>query len=215
MAARRPRVLVADPPWPFKDKLPGKSRGAAKNYELMTLQDICLFPLPALADHCVLVLWRVASMQAEAITVGRAWGFEGPKAEIVWAKTTNDHQKLRPGMGRRVRNAHEVALIFERGKPKRLAADVPSVIFAPRQDHSQKPEVVYRAIERLWGGPYHELFARRERKGWRCEGHQAVAPATMLCPDCDGVGWYEGGETLQTPCKRCKGSGEVPAEALA
>ncbi len=30
---KRYRVLTADPPWPFKDKLPGKGRGAAKHYQ--------------------------------------------------------------------------------------------------------------------------------------------------------------------------------------
>ncbi|HEY8838264.1 MAG TPA: hypothetical protein VIO16_11435 [Dehalococcoidia bacterium] len=27
------------------------------------------------------------------------------------------------------------------------------------------------------------------------------------CGDCDGVGWYEGGEALQTQCERCYGTG--------
>lgn len=33
-------TLVADPPWPFKDKLPGPKRGAAKHYACMTLGEI-------------------------------------------------------------------------------------------------------------------------------------------------------------------------------
>jgi hypothetical protein len=36
----------------------------------------------------------------------------------------------------------------------------------------------------------------------------AAAPASRAyCGDCDGVGWYEGGETLQTQCERCYGTG--------
>jgi len=27
------------------------------------------------------------------------------------------------------------------------------------------------------------------------------------CPNCDGVGWNEGGECLQTTCHRCDGTG--------
>lgn len=34
-------------------------------------------------------------------------------------------------------------------------------------------------------------------------------PTPEYCGDCDGVGWYEGGRTLQTPCHKCDGSGLV------
>lgn len=29
------------------------------------------------------------------------------------------------------------------------------------------------------------------------------------CGECDGVGWYEGGPTIKTECKKCKGTGRV------
>ena len=32
-------------------------------------------------------------------------------------------------------------------------------------------------------------------------------PTQMYCDDCDGCGWVEGGETLKTDCKTCKGTG--------
>lgn len=38
---KRYKCIAADPPWPFGDKLPGKTRGAVKNYEVMTVDDIC------------------------------------------------------------------------------------------------------------------------------------------------------------------------------
>jgi len=31
------RTIVADPPWPFGDKLPGPKRGAVKHYKGMSL----------------------------------------------------------------------------------------------------------------------------------------------------------------------------------
>ncbi len=34
-------------------------------------------------------------------------------------------------------------------------------------------------------------------------------PALECCPDCDGVGWTEGGKALKTGCPRCKGTGAV------
>lgn len=161
-------VLVADPPWKFGDSLPGKGRGAEKHYRCLTVEDIARFPLPTMAPDCVLFLWRVASMQDEALLVARTWGFT-VKSELVWVKTTKTG-KPRIGMGRTVRNAHEVCLIATRGRPKVLDRSVPSVIFAPRGRHSAKPDVFYQTVERLYAGPYVELFARAHRPGWLCDG---------------------------------------------
>jgi hypothetical protein len=35
----------------------------------------------------------------------------------------------------------------------------------------------------------------------------------VLCDNCDGCGWYEGGPTLQTTCEKCGGTGAVRAES--
>ena len=34
------RTVVADPPWPYRDRLPGGGRGAAKHYKLLSLDEI-------------------------------------------------------------------------------------------------------------------------------------------------------------------------------
>ena len=68
------RVLVADPPWAFYDKLPGDGRGAEKHYATLTISDIMRFPLPPLGEPCLLALWRVAAMQQEALDVLRVLG---------------------------------------------------------------------------------------------------------------------------------------------
>lgn len=108
--------IVADPPWAFGDKLPGKTRGAVKNYTVMSVDGICALgrwrgsePLDdktppflamcgkrfAIADDCLLFLWRVSSQVEEAYSVCRAWGFV-PKSEIVWLKTTGAKSKGAP-----------------------------------------------------------------------------------------------------------------------
>lgn len=163
-------VISADPPWPFKDPLPGKGRGAAKHYRLLSIPELCRFPLPPLADDAVLFLWRVASMVPEAYEVARAWGFEA-KAEIVWCKTTKTG-KRHFGMGRTVRAEHEVAIIATRGRPTRLLGNVRSVFHAPIGQHSEKPAEFYRIVESLYPGPYVELFSRHEREGWTGYGNE-------------------------------------------
>lgn len=170
------RVLLADPPWRFGDALPGPKRGASKHYQTLTISEIARFPLPPLADDCVLILWRVAAILDGAEFVARAWGFK-PKAELTWVKMRKDGKKPRIGMGRSVRNSHESAIIAMRGRPARLSKSEPSVIFAPRAEHSRKPDEAYALIERLYEGPRVELFATRERPGWTTYGTSVGRPS--------------------------------------
>lgn len=172
---RRAQVLAADPPWPFRDKLPGKGRGASKHYRLLTLAEICTFPLPPIADDAWLFLWRVGAMQLEALAVAQAWGFKAC-GELVWVKRTAAG-RLRIGMGRAFRGAHETCLVAKRGRPERLHAGLPSVFFAERGRHSAKPDEFYRIVEAFAPGPRVELFARTERPGWRCLGDEIGAAA--------------------------------------
>ena len=188
------KVLLADPPWAFADKLPGETRGAAKNYAVLSLDEIRRFPLPPLADDALLFLWRVSSQPEEALSVARAWGFV-PKSEIVWVKTVKDASgcyqpgdALAFGMGRYVRHAHEGCLIASRGKGHTLIRNraVRSIFFSPRLKHSEKPEAIYSIIESLAPGPYAELFARRVRVGWSQWGDElpggAPHPAAAGAP---------------------------------
>lgn len=175
MSAAGFRVLLADPPWQFRDRLPGPRRGAAKHYRCLSVEELCAFPLPPLADDCALFLWRVAAMQQEALDVMGTWGF-ALKGEIVWVKRDRSGKPWN-GMGWTVRGAHETCLIGKRGKPVRRSASVPSTFeaVANRKVHSEKPAAFYDIIESLYDGPYVELFARKPRAGWTGLGDQIQA----------------------------------------
>ena len=126
-------TMVADPPWHFDDALPGPGRGAVKHYELMTIDDVRAYMMTeelneVCSNDCRLFLWRVSSMQEEALSVVRAWGFV-PKSEMVWLKKTKKG-KRHFGMGRTVRNEHESVIIAERGHPPRLSASIRSTFRA-------------------------------------------------------------------------------------
>lgn len=164
-------VLVADPPWKFNDTLPGNdTRGAADNYRVLSVQEIEEFPLPEMLPDSTLFLWRVASMQYEALRVMGSWGFE-LKTELVWLKKTKNGKRWF-GMGRTVRAEHETCLIGTRGRPITLDLSIRSTFEAPVGRHSEKPEEFFRIVERLRTGPYCELFARRQRDGWTCIGDE-------------------------------------------
>jgi N6-adenosine-specific RNA methylase IME4 len=183
------KVIVADPPWPFNDKLPGEGRGAAKHYPLMTTYDICQLAVKGhgsvtimdqpIADDAVLFLWRVASMQQSALDVAQAWGFV-VKTDLVWLKKTSTGQRWF-GMGRTLRAEHETCLVCTRGRPELLNRSTRSTfvtdldlngLSAKVGRHSEKPSEFYSIVESLVAGPYLELFARRERTGWTTIGNE-------------------------------------------
>lgn len=175
------RVLAADPPWPFKDKLPGKTRGAARRYNTLSVDDICNLEMQPIADDALLFLWRVSSMVEEAYRVCRAWGFV-PKSELVWVKTSSPFVTPPPGffprtsmhfgMGRYVRASHETCIIARRGRAAVKNKSIRSVFHAPVGPHSAKPDEFYRLVEELSDGPYLELFARQRRHRWVCLGNE-------------------------------------------
>lgn len=170
------RTIVADPPWKFGDSLPGKGRGASSHYECMGVADICAlgeWVREVAAPDSLLFLWRVASMQREALDVMDAWGFD-LKSEIVWRKLTCTGKRAF-GMGRYVRNEHEVCLIGRRGRAATQDHSIRSTFEAPVGRHSEKPAEFYALVERLHPGPYLELFARGERPGWIVWGHEVAA----------------------------------------
>lgn len=186
------RCIVADPPWAPRDKLPGKSRGAAKQYPVMSTDKVVSLaavsrkgPLRVMdqlvSEHAVLFLWRLASMQEDALRVAEMWGFRAV-SEIVWQKLTVNG-KPHFGMGRTVRGSHETALICIRGRSSKVITShrVRSVFAAPvpsingRPIHSAKPDEFFAIVEELCAGPRLELFARKRRDGWRQIGNQLGA----------------------------------------
>jgi N6-adenosine-specific RNA methylase IME4 len=197
-------TIVVDWPWKFKDKLPdtkaGRPRGAERTYRSVISPDDGVelvkrgfghgLVLPPLAADCAMFFWRVAAMQQDAFRILDAWGF-AVASEIVWIKTADRaHRgqltfvddadeplalaKARMGMGRIVRHEHEVCLIARRGKPKARAKNVRSTFRAPVGAHSEKPPEFYRIVERLYDGPYVDLFARATRPGWTALGDEVT-----------------------------------------
>jgi N6-adenosine-specific RNA methylase IME4 len=79
------------------------------------------------------------------------------------------------GMGYYARQQHEHLLIAKCGNlPVPEPQNRPeSVVYAPRGEHSAKPEQFYDLIERMYPGlSYVELFARSARPGWTAWGNQ-------------------------------------------
>ncbi len=108
-----------------------------------------------------------------------AWGFTYTTFGFTWIKTTRAGEPAM-GMGWHTRANAEVCLLAKRGKPRIQAHDVRQVIMARPRDHSHNPDEQYPRIERLYHGPYLELFARYRPDGWDVWGDEA--PVTGALP---------------------------------
>ena len=83
-----------------------------------------------------------------------------------WIKRTPSGDRLHTGMGYLTRSNREFCFIATKGSPTRLVSDVHQVVFVLVGEHSAKPEEVRRRIERLFAGPYLELYGRKPVPGW-------------------------------------------------
>lgn len=179
----RYRVILADPPWRFETwSHRGQGRGASQHYPTMATEDICALKVrSAAARDCVLFLWGTWPHLPDALRVIDAWGFDYRSCGFLWVKQRAhaatlwaDLEDLFLGLGYGSRGNTEFCLRAARGHPKRRdgAQDVPQLILSPRREHSRKPDEQYARIERLYDGPYLELFARSIRPGWDGWGNQ-------------------------------------------
>lgn len=182
-------AIYADPPWGFNlwwggrtNKTPAgvPSRATVPHYDVWREPELNALPVGELAaENCVLFLWTCWPVLQWSLRTIEAWGFEYKTCGFAWVKGDNrqsdffrDDHIAYMGLGYWTRANSEVCLLGIRGKPKRLNADVRQGIIEPRREHSRKPDCVYDRIERLVAGPYVELFARTQRKGWDAWGNE-------------------------------------------
>jgi N6-adenosine-specific RNA methylase IME4 len=161
------RVIYADPPWSYGNKLVDGYGAAENHYPTMTIEELCALPVKDLAeDNAVLFLWVTSPLLEECFKVIRAWGFKY-KASFVW-------DKLRKNFGYYNGVRHEFLLVCTRGS---CTPDVPklfdSVQSIKRTEHSRKPEEFRQIIDTLYPhGKRIELFARRPAPGWEVWGNE-------------------------------------------
>lgn len=166
------RAILADPPWQFRTySRKGEGKSPQAHYDVMERLDIKALPVGELAaPDCALVMWATAPLLVEATACLEAWGFRY-KSAGAWAKQSSTGRKWAFGTGYCYRSAAEFWLLGTRGKPEQRVRDVRNLIVAPVREHSRKPDRMAADIERLWPGPYVELFARSKRPGWDVWGN--------------------------------------------
>lgn len=183
------RCILADPPW--HKAAGGGGRGAQRHYKLMQPDAILRTMMQArwgqdgppvfdVADRCHLWLWTIDAQLPDALCIMASLGFRYVRT-MAWVKTTrrfstghtmSPQRVLRCGTGQYLRSAHEICLFGVRGTTHKPSSAPPSVILAPRGEHSAKPVEARETIERVSAGPRLEMFAREQTDGWDAWGNE-------------------------------------------
>jgi N6-adenosine-specific RNA methylase IME4 len=172
------KTILADPPWQFQNRT-GKVAPEHKRlarYGTMDLDAIKALPVSDAAEATShLYLWVPNALLPQGLEVMDAWGYMY-KSNLIWHKIRKDGGPDGRGVGFYFRNVTEIILFGVRGKNARtLNAGRSQVNFLAtrKREHSRKPDEQYSLIESCSPGPYLEMFARGERKGWKVWGNQA------------------------------------------
>jgi len=170
LKSREFSTILADPQWRFQNRT-GKvapEHKRLRRYHTMDIGEICEMPI---SEHAAckshLYLWCPNALLPWGLRVMDAWGFKY-KGNIVWHKVRKDGEPDGRGVGFYFRNVTELVLFGIRGSMRTLSPGRRQVnLFKTRkEEHSKKPDELYRIIEACSPGPFLELFARERRDGW-------------------------------------------------
>ena len=197
-------IVYADPPWDYRGQLQhagegsGDTGGAARHYPTVTLDDLKMLGIPAIAaEDCLLFMWATNPHLDQAIDLGKAWGFAWATVAFVW-----DKERVNPGFY--TMSQCELCLVFKKGKipSPRGARNVRQLVTARREAHSKKPDEVRLRIERMFPRLRKiELFAREHGErgpassdwtDWGFEANDMRAPRRARRPASQGLQEREG-----------------------
>ena len=179
-------VVYADPPWEQESYSDETGQDKGLRYPAMPLDEIkalCAGERSPATRDAILLLWTTASRLKDGLDVMAGWGF-AYKSHLVW-------DKVNIGMGRWVRDRHELLLIGTRGDfPGLIPGTQPHSIYSEaKTEHSVKPKWFASEINRLFPDlPKLELFQRKDslhfadvRNGptWSFWGYEAGEAETV------------------------------------
>lgn len=172
-------LILSDPPWTQsrggrKDVRPNSS-GIELDYQTMDLSGIQEHLRQATSLCCedaILFLWTIEKYLIEAQIIAENCGWK-LHARMIWNKITGIPASFD------IRFGHEYLLYMYKGKLLPVAQSergkIHSVFSEPVQRHSQKPEISYEIINRLYPDAQKlEMYSRLERKGWDAFGNEVI-----------------------------------------
>ena len=170
-------IIYADPPW--KQSKGGKkavrpnTSGKELDYKTISLSEIKThLQLASLhtEENSVLFLWTIDKYLFEAQKIAEDLGYK-LHARMIWNKVTGIPAAFT------IRFGHEYLLYMYKGKLLSVAKEergkIHSVFTEQVKKHSQKPQIAYQIIERLYPNTNKlEMYARNYRVGWDCWGNE-------------------------------------------
>lgn len=171
-------LILADPPW--KQAKGGKksvrpiSSGTELDYSVCSLDEIKEHLQQATSlcsENSILFLWTIDKYLFEAQRIAKELGYK-LHARMIWNKVTGIPAAFT------VRYGHEYLLYMYKGKLKPVALEergkIHTVFTEKVQKHSQKPEISYEIINRLYPDLKKlEMYARNKRDGYDRWGLEA------------------------------------------
>lgn len=170
-------LILADPPWRIvkggKKAVRPNTSGKELDYPTLSLSDIeeHLKQVTSLtADNSILFLWTIDKYLFEAEEIAKRLGYK-LHARMIWNKVNGIPAAFT------IRYGHEYLLYMYKGKflpiAKSERGKIHSVFTEQVKRHSQKPEISYEIIERLYPNARKlEMYARNERPGWDAFGNE-------------------------------------------
>lgn len=187
------KTALLDPPWPERGG--GKiKRGADRHYSVINNEHQMLqvviesglwIPDPI---GCSVWMWATRNYLPMAFSffdllcVTYVTSVVWVKAEVAEMIDLDEKKKIvrreailpeRAGLGQRMRGAHEYLLYGRIGTVPLPKVKPRAEIYAPRGEHSEKPEEAFELIEAHDPpGERIEFFSRSHREGWKCWGNE-------------------------------------------
>ena len=171
-------LILADPPWKQargsgKKSVRPNSSGVPLDYPTCSLEEIKdhLSQATSLCSgDSVLFLWTIDKYLFEAQQIAEELGYK-LHARMIWNKVTGIPAAFT------VRYGHEYLLYMYKGKLIPVATEergkIHTVFTEKVQRHSQKPEISYEIINRLYPNLKKlELYARTEHSGFDVWGNE-------------------------------------------
>lgn len=175
---KRYDLILADPPWMQakggKKSVRPKSSGTELDYPVCSMEQIKEHLRQATnlvsGENSILFLWTIDKYLFEAQRIAEELGYK-LHARLIWNKVTGIPAAFT------VRFGHEYLLYMYKGKLLPVASEergkIHTVFTEQVKRHSQKPEISYEIINRLYPGLKKlELYARQEHAGFDVWGDE-------------------------------------------
>lgn len=175
--AKKYDLILSDPAWKQskggKKKVRPKSSGEELEYTTITLDDIKEIQKQARdlsEENHICFLWTIDKYLHESEQIMYDLGYK-LHARMIWNKITGIPAAFT------IRYGHEYLLYFYHGKllpvAKNERGKIHSVFTEQVKRHSQKPNISYEIINRLYPDAEKvELFCRYKRVGWHGWGNE-------------------------------------------